>query len=214
LPSAPAWTLGKESFVECLSCGTRQSFCKNPKSSLCRVPTERHSAKKPLPSARSKALGKVYFLILKKSLPSARDLALGKDYFVGSKPSAAALFPLTLSISPLTRRSSPHRATRPDAASPLAARTPPRRARRPSPPELAARTPPRRARHPPHRCRAARSPPRRTPPLPVVLTPPRSSSIPAVLTPPWSPPSPPPSSGKSCNNPSFSIVIANLCSLW
>jgi hypothetical protein len=119
---------------------------KNPKSSLCRVPTERHSAKKPLPSARSKALGKVYFLILKKSLPSARDLALGKDYFVGSKPSAAALFPLTLSISPLTHRSSPHRATRPDAASPLAARR-----------RLTARAVPPRQSSPPGRRLAARA---------------------------------------------------------
>jgi hypothetical protein len=42
-----------------------QRFLKNPKSSLCRVPPDRHSAKKPLPSARSKALGKVYLLILK-----------------------------------------------------------------------------------------------------------------------------------------------------
>jgi hypothetical protein len=65
LPSIQAWTLGKECFAECLPCDTRQRFFKNPKSSLCRVPPDRHSAKKPLPSARSKELVKVYLLILK-----------------------------------------------------------------------------------------------------------------------------------------------------
>jgi hypothetical protein len=98
-------------FAECLSVDTRQR-------GLCRVPNPGHSAK-------------CIFYLKKKSLSSARDLALGKDCFVGSKPSTAALFPLTLSISPLSpaaRRSPPHRA---DVVSP---RAPPGRchaARRP-----------------------------------------------------------------------------------
>jgi hypothetical protein len=75
----PRVALGKECFAECQPWGTRQSFFKNPKSSLCRVLISGHSAKTSLPSAGSRALGKAYFLIFKKSLSSARSRALGKD---------------------------------------------------------------------------------------------------------------------------------------
>jgi hypothetical protein len=141
LPSVQAWTLGKECFAECLPCDTRQRFFKNPKSSLCRVPPDRHSAKKPLPSARSKEFGKVYLLILKKSLPSARSRALGKDVnYTDHQPLLLLPSPFTLTFTsavirpravahalahapssparrrPPTRRPHPRAAVRPRAA--------------------------------------------------------------------------------------------------
>jgi hypothetical protein len=157
LPSVQAWTLGKECFAECLSCDTRQRFFKNPKSSLCRVPPDRHSTKKPLPSARSKELGKVYLLILKKSLSSARSWALGKDVNYTDRQPLLLPSPFTLTFTPAavrprtvahalahapsspTRRRPPtRRAVRPPtrrrscrAVCPLAAVRPPTRLRRP-----------------------------------------------------------------------------------
>jgi hypothetical protein len=67
LLSVQAWTLDKEAFAECQPCGTRHSISKNPKSTLCRVPVSGHSAKTPLLSVGSAALGKAYFRFLKKN---------------------------------------------------------------------------------------------------------------------------------------------------
>jgi hypothetical protein len=49
-----------------------------------------HSAKKALSSARPRALGKVYFKILKKSLPSSRSRALGKELLLCWPPFSLA----------------------------------------------------------------------------------------------------------------------------
>jgi hypothetical protein len=181
------------------------------------VPVSGHSAKRSLSSAESEALGKVYFLI-KKNLcrvsaiwHSAKTVSLA----VNRAPphSFLSLSQSHHSHPPLAARRLTARATRPlPCRHSHAAPTLPAIARCPD-----AASP----RAPPDRCRAAR---RRHShaalPLPAILRPPRPSP-PSSRRP--SPPSlrrhgrrPPraPSSGKSCNNPSFSIVIANLCSLW
>jgi hypothetical protein len=112
---------------------------KNPNSSLCRVPTDKHSAKKPLPSARSKALGKVYFLILKKSLPSARSRALGKEVNYTDLRALLLLrssftFPPCRPHAPVAARAPPSHPRPPPRARPAGRPPPPPASLRPLPP--------------------------------------------------------------------------------
>jgi hypothetical protein len=93
--------LRKVFFTECQTGGTRQRFFKNPKGRLCWVLVSGHSAKRSLPSAGSRALGKIYFLInffcrVPDRVHSAKNVTL-------TEPSVATFSPFTLSLLPLHR---------------------------------------------------------------------------------------------------------------
>jgi hypothetical protein len=140
------------------------SFLKKPKSSLCRVPVSRHSAKTSLPSACLWTLGKDhfaecqirgtrqsnFFLIFKKSLPSARSRALGKE--VKQQP---LLLLHSLSLAHFSLTATPERHCQHPAAPALLPATPQRRGPLP----------------PPRRPRSPRHPRPRTPPASLPATP-------------------------------------------